>query len=1432
MFKFRRSRGKAIANEDEDDEPMWTTKGPSSAINKNKRGLVNPQLCGTRQQQQQPHQLHRTRSSSLSRTPNRVGDKNIAGVGRGGKESNEPWMHDSYSSDTETWAATDFGGSSEGSSDQGSAEGANGNSNSLRSNNFDQRMGIASLSSSGKGGGAPPPSGGENVAHDRRQGNISKPLPPPPARRRSVSDHGLNESQVSIGDNSARSSNSRGVGGNNSMGGNMHSRGTRSRSSSRTRVGDATSPKSELENNPTAASSPRHTSPAGNTQAPQSSSSNFLPDNNNNNNSINNNINNMNNTNTNAKEAGEESMKLKPPSIKGVRRPLNQTNRGQVNTQFRRSSSADSIPVAASSPSTPVISNDTGNTARNGNSAEFAAMQQLAHIVVGLRNELRTVTLARDELDAKLKSNQQQREGPNSLDVKLRVLEQENNDLQADIDAFIAEQDDLKNELRELHEEKNMLNDIISRLKRENGRLSISSKVSSGTAATKSHVSASHQDSFKTTTESVQDMDERINFLTEENHNLESELQLLVNEKSELVFSGDSRNCEIQQLRLKAKEDELHHSEVLAEKDRTIHFLEEKIDAFNSRCDRLEQECQERKTDVELLEGLVAQQDEELHHVRDMSPSVLQKQCEESKLLQEKLTQVEHERKLADDRNLALEHIMLGLKKKVEVLLKERDTSNADELKLIRSGSMSEQATESAPSIELQSQQQIISEANNVIAMLKDELDRKDVKVTELIRDMAKLQEELSEAKKSISSLHEQNYQTKADYDAALEEIKNLQSAKSKAGEDALAAIQSKQRNEIDALMIQLDEVRRKSNCKVLALQKEVGELEECKEKLEQDLDESSDAIVVLRETLKEMENGRIARDAKIKELKASMEDKELSLKNAESTRAKMQTEHQVNVDTIATLQKMISSLESSQEDLEEELNASSLALHDLKYQLEKENKTDDSDLEKKLHIAHEENAKLTERVSELTNVNKKMKNEVKELGNSLAKASAASETGFSSSSMSATAISSLVSSDPTASCDALISELKNQIKGIVSARNAALKEVEMLRSDYVSISEATMPPPCPVACKRIDATSSEMVKLPTPMALPEFIKSEHYCDDPSIKTMEKSTAANSSSPSNTGSRGSSLLEAAKKLCDKLDESRSKEVPHKLQTTRPTESALSEEVRTNGIKMPLTDEEQVMNVVDQDDDIESAYEVKEDSPRETIDYAGKPPSSPTPVEDKKSSKSRIDIDQLSHIYMEKCGLSRLSDISTDSSSFRRRLRKPHKISKTAKKVKICRNGVFMGTYEGDLNAEGQRHGCGVLLCDNGNSYEGEWKNDKRDGFGTARYSSGDVYDGEWQRGRRHGHGVMYIEAGDTYIGSWKNGLKHGSGTYHWADGEVDVSWYQDDVRTGEGVRWSANRLKAFRLLRGRKKEELSLDEAFVTAENLGLNLEHFESGIS
>mmetsp|Transcript_23067 Transcript_23067/g.47424 ORF Transcript_23067/g.47424 Transcript_23067/m.47424 type:complete len:320 (+) Transcript_23067:54-1013(+) len=149
-------------------------------------------------------------------------------------------------------------------------------------------------------------------------------------------------------------------------------------------------------------------------------------------------------------------------------------------------------------------------------------------------------------------------------------------------------------------------------------------------------------------------------------------------------------------------------------------------------------------------------------------------------------------------------------------------------------------------------------------------------------------------------------------------------------------------------------------------------------------------------------------------------------------------------------------------------------------------------------------------------------------------------------------------------------------------------------------------------------------------------------------------------------------------------------------------------------------------------------------------------------------------------------------------------------------------GKFGGKYEGDLNPRGERHGYGVFVADNGNEYEGEWKNDKRDGHGKAKYNTGDVYIGNWKNCKRHGHGTMYIENGDVYEGNWNNGFKDGAGTYRWRDGELDISRYSSDYRVGEGVRWSEDRRRAFRLIRGNVQEEISLREAERIADALGL----------
>ena len=83
---------------------------------------------------------------------------------------------------------------------------------------------------------------------------------------------------------------------------------------------------------------------------------------------------------------------------------------------------------------------------------------------------------------------------------------------------------------------------------------------------------------------------------------------------------------------------------------------------------------------------------------------------------------------------------------------------------------------------------------------------------------------------------------------------------------------------------------------------------------------------------------------------------------------------------------------------------------------------------------------------------------------------------------------------------------------------------------------------------------------------------------------------------------------------------------------------------------------------------------------------------------------------------------------------------------------------------------------------------------------------------------------MYIENGDIYEGSWEQGFKNGPGTYRWKDGEVDISMYSSDYRTGEGVRWSEDRRRAFRLIRVNVQEEISLKEAGRIADKLGLSI--------
>ena len=65
------------------------------------------------------------------------------------------------------------------------------------------------------------------------------------------------------------------------------------------------------------------------------------------------------------------------------------------------------------------------------------------------------------------------------------------------------------------------------------------------------------------------------------------------------------------------------------------------------------------------------------------------------------------------------------------------------------------------------------------------------------------------------------------------------------------------------------------------------------------------------------------------------------------------------------------------------------------------------------------------------------------------------------------------------------------------------------------------------------------------------------------------------------------------------------------------------------------------------------------------------------------------------------------------------------------------------------------------LYQNGDSYEGDWVNGKRDGKGKMIYANGDAYEGDWVNGK----GKMIYANGDSYEGDWLNDKRDGKGKY-------------------------------------------------------------------
>ena len=90
------------------------------------------------------------------------------------------------------------------------------------------------------------------------------------------------------------------------------------------------------------------------------------------------------------------------------------------------------------------------------------------------------------------------------------------------------------------------------------------------------------------------------------------------------------------------------------------------------------------------------------------------------------------------------------------------------------------------------------------------------------------------------------------------------------------------------------------------------------------------------------------------------------------------------------------------------------------------------------------------------------------------------------------------------------------------------------------------------------------------------------------------------------------------------------------------------------------------------------------------------------------------------------------------------------------------------------------HNCfGTYTYDNGDTYIGEWRDDKSHGQGTYTWASGEKYVGEWKDDKRNGQGTNTLADGEKYVGEWRDDKRHGQGANTFANGTKERGYHMN-----------------------------------------------------
>ena len=134
--------------------------------------------------------------------------------------------------------------------------------------------------------------------------------------------------------------------------------------------------------------------------------------------------------------------------------------------------------------------------------------------------------------------------------------------------------------------------------------------------------------------------------------------------------------------------------------------------------------------------------------------------------------------------------------------------------------------------------------------------------------------------------------------------------------------------------------------------------------------------------------------------------------------------------------------------------------------------------------------------------------------------------------------------------------------------------------------------------------------------------------------------------------------------------------------------------------------------------------------------------------------------------------------------------------------------MYIGEY-----LKSERSGKGRCVFEKWD-YEGMWKNDQFHGVGKKTFENGDTYEGDFRQNKMHGKGTYQSKLGGwKYVGDFQGDSRYGTGETIWDDGDKVRGLYLLDKFKEGRFKWNKDGPKNY--FRSIQEQRGEIKQVFV-----------------